>query len=202
MHLWAQSLDALDRESHGLSTSNGWSGPQGEYLSTDFPPAEASPGALSPVDARLFLALRARPARSVAAIARSIGLTERTAERRARALIDKRIGYMFPRLRPGKIEGALLVGYGVYGGDDRARQSLTSAFPERIIGPMGRGMRPVVAVPMPNLEEAERRRAAAEKMPGIRVLRSLLYRDVVYPAGFDAWIATRVGSLLPAAPKT
>ena len=116
-------------------------------------------------------------------------------------MIDRRLGYMFPRVRPGRVDGGILVGYAVLVGDDRARESLATAFPDRVIGPMGPGMRPVVAAPMPSLEEAERRRAAAATAPGIKVLKTLLYRDVIYPAAFDRWIAQRVGMSQSGAPK-
>ena len=201
IHLWEDSLDRLSRAADEIAAKLRCAAPSREYLSTDFPVGDGPDTSLSPLDRRLIVALVERPPMGLAAIGRSLRVTERTAERRARRLIESRKGYMFPRFRPAKIDGSILVGYGVLKGDDRARRSLQEAFPDRILGPMGPGMRPVVAAPMPNLQEAERRREAARGRPGIEVLETFLYQDVIYPRAFDVWIADRVGTAQGPAPK-
>lgn len=162
------------------------------WRSYDMPPPQAAEPKLSPLDWRLVLALRARPARSLSAIARELRVSARTVERRAQRLIDSGAGGMAPRIGLDRVEGSVFVEFVVTDGDARATASIARAFPDRVLGPFGPGVPPQVAAPMPSLAEAQRRRVAAEAFPGIRGVEMHVMVDLVNPPAFDAWLAARV----------
>ncbi|MES2154398.1 MAG: Lrp/AsnC family transcriptional regulator [bacterium] len=175
-----------------IEKSAGLAKPWKSFSTADFPSAPAVNR--SPLDWRIALALRRTPARSLAAVARELGVTVRTVERRARQLIETRTGAMQIRFRPSKIEGSIYAAIVVRDGDDRAPGSLAAAFPDRVIGPFGGPVRPNVGVPVANLDEAERRASEAELLPGIKRVSMYLVRDWIYPVAFDEWLAERVAN--------
>ena len=148
----------------------------------------------SPLEARIILALRRAPSRPMSAVARELGMTTRTAERRAAALIKRGAGAMVPLFRPGRVEGWILVHYVPLKEDKRAAAGLVRAFPDRVVGPFGPRQIPTVMVPLESLSEVERRRREAERIPGVGPLMPVLVQDVVYPRAFEGWLAPRVES--------
>ena len=175
-----------------IERAAGLAGRWKSFSTADFP--SAPPENHSPLDWRVALALREAPARSLARVARDLKVTVRTIERRARSLIDRRAGAMQIRFRPSKIEGSIYAAFVVREGDDRAPASLAAAFPDRVIGPFGGPIRPNAGVPVANLDEAERRPAEAELLPGVKRVSMYLVRDWIYPAAFDGWLAARVAN--------
>jgi len=178
----------VERLRRGLGATDHWE----SFARFDLRGAAAVPYEPSDLDWRLILALRRPPARSLAAVARELHVTARTAERRARRLIERGAGWMRTRFRPSRVEGSLYVHYVVMKGDGRAAASLAEAFPDRVIGPFGGETRPNVGVAVESLEEAERRRAEAEDLPGIEKVGLYLVRDWIFPLRFDRWLEARV----------
>ncbi len=164
------------------------------YASADFAREAGKPPRLTALDWKLILALRRGSSRSLAAVAREIHVTARTAERRAKRLIDARVGSMQPRLRPSKVEGWLLVEYIAWEGDARAAAALAKSFPDRVIGPFGPRTVPNVAVPVRNLHEMERRAKEAEALPGVGPVDPRPIQDIVYPVSFSDWLESLVAA--------
>jgi DNA-binding Lrp family transcriptional regulator len=191
-HLWGEAGDEVDATVERLRRALGARRNWPCYNTARFPPHPADGVPLSKIDRRLILALRSGAGRPTSAVARGIGVTSRTLQRRADRLVGQGVGDMRPRFHPGAVEGAVLVDYFVTDGDQRALASLVNAFPDRLIGPFGAPA--CVFVPLPNLQETERRRAEAQALPGIRRLETFLVEDVVQPARFEEWLAPRVAS--------
>jgi hypothetical protein len=101
---------------------------------------------------------------------------------------------MFPVFRPARVEGETIVHFRLVEGDERGAGSLAKAFPDRIIGPFGRGINAGVSAPMPSLAAADERRRAAERLPGVERLEVQLIRDFAYSKPFDDYLAKRVAS--------
>ncbi|MEA3198958.1 MAG: hypothetical protein QOE90_386 [Thermoplasmata archaeon] len=186
MHVWHRGdADRLaQRIGRALDATRVWP----SYVAP--PPRHAPP--LPPLDARILLALRRTPARAVSGIAKEARVSTRTLERRLQKLQAAGAGGMAPRVSLAAIEGAILVEYVVTQGDGRANAALERAFPDRVLGPFGPGVPPQVAVPVANLDQAERRRAAAEREPGIARVQAILMRELVHPRAFDAFLAQAV----------
>lgn len=193
-HIWETSDEEAAARAEEIARRFDASSTERHYSSSSFPPPKTGLPALSELDRRLVLALRRGVTRSMAAVARELGVTARTAERRALRLIATGAGGMSPRFRIGRVEGAIIVHYLVVRGDARAAASLANAFPDRLFGPFGTGMNAGVAVPVASLDEAEERRRAAERLPGIRSLSPLLCRDTLFPASFEERLARAVAS--------
>ncbi len=188
---WHEAAASPPPELQALAKALGASSHWKSFSSVDFPaPAAAS---LTDLDGRLVLALRERPDSSLAAVARRVGVTTRTAERRARKLVEAEAGTMKARFHPGHVDG-LYVHYVVRTGGPQAAASLVKAFPDRIVGPFGPQFRPNVGVAVANLEEAQRRLAGLEGMPDLGHVGLYLVRDWIYPKRFDAWLAERVAT--------
>lgn len=196
LHAWARDEAATLEEARAVGKRVGArDAPERHYSSASFPPHPADGRRFSRTEARLALALHRKPDRSMAAVARELGVTTRTGERRARALLDAGAGAMVPKVRIGRADGWLLVHFLLVEGDARASAgSLAKAFPDRVIGPFGSGINAGVAVPLRSLREVEERQAAAERLPGIVRLEPLLVRDLLYPRAFDATLARAVAS--------
>lgn len=194
LHIWETSDDAAAKRAEEVAHEFGARSIERHYTSTDFPPRIGGLPELSELDRRLVVALRKGPTRSMAAVARELKVSSRTAERRAIRLIQTGAGGMSPRFRIGRVEGAIIVHYLVVEGDARAAPSLAKAFPDRLFGPFGTGINAGVAVPVASLDEAERRRRDAERLPGVRSLSALLCRDTIFPASFDQRLAEVVAS--------
>jgi len=193
-HFWEPGSRAARKTAAAMAKRLGARSHERHFTSADFPASLADHLALTALDWRLVMALRAGAQRSLAAVAKDIGITARMAERRARRIFDAGGGGMFPVLRPACIEGMTLVHFLLREGDDRAVASLAAAFPDRLAGPWGKGINAGVVVPVANLAAAQKRRLAAQAMPGIRRLEILLYRDFCYSAHFDAYLAQRVAA--------
>ncbi len=151
------------------------------------PPMPAEGAELSPLDRRLIVELRTGQDRTLGQVARRMGVTRRTIERRAARLVAEGLGAMRPRFRAAKAEGRILVNYFVSQGDDRAQASLAKVFPDAMLAGG-----PHVFIDVANLAEAERRRAAAEGLPGIDQVEAYLIEDILFPLAFEAWIASHV----------
>ncbi len=191
-HLWGEAGDEIDATVERLRRAVGARRNWPCYNTARFPPHPADRVPLSKIDRRLILALRSGAGRSTPVVARALGVTPRTLQRRVDRLVREGVGDMRPRFHPGAVEGSVLVDYFVTDGDQRSVASLANAFPDRLIGPFGAPA--CVFVPLPNLQETERRRAQAQTLPGIRRLETFLVEDVVQPARFEAWLAPRVAS--------
>ncbi|GEM_PF-4539847 len=187
MHVWHQgeARALAERIGRALGAARVWE----SYVAPP-PPGPRKP--LAPMDARILRALRHGPARSVASIAKEARVSTRTLERRMQRLQAEGAGGMVPRVSLARIEGALLVEYIAAEGDERASAGLERAFPDRVLGPFGPGVPPQVAAPMPNLDQAERRRAAAQKEPGVGRVEMVLMRDFLHPKAFDAFLERAV----------
>lgn len=179
--------ELVSQLSEKLHASAAWK----SYSTADFPNV-GSKASLSPIDWHLILALRRHPAKSMASVARELGITSRQAERRARNLIERDAGAMVTRFLISRIEGWIYVHYVVKEGDARALSSLADAFPDRIVGPFSHEIRPNVGVAVASLDEAERRRLAAEKLPGIKSLSLYMVRNWIYPKAFEVWLKLHV----------
>lgn len=184
-HIWERTDEEAARRAEEIAQAFGARSVERHYTSTNFPPRPGGLPRLSPLDRRLVVALRRGPTRSMAAVARELRVTSRTVERRAQRLIETGAGGMFPRFRIGRVEGGVVVHYLVVEGDARAAASLAAAFPDRLFGPFGTGINAGCAVPVASLEEAERRRREAERLPGVGRLSALLCRDTIFPASFE-----------------
>jgi hypothetical protein len=193
-HIWEATDDEAEKRAKEIARAFGARSIERHYTSTSFPPRPGGLPNLTALDRRLILALRQDPARSMAAVARQIKTSSRTAERRALRLIETGVGGMSPRFRIGRVEGAIIVHFLVVEGDARAASSLARSFPDRLFGPFGTGINAGCAVPVANLEEAERRRREAERLPGVRSLSALLCRDTVFPTSFEERLAQAVAS--------
>lgn len=151
------------------------------------PPAPAADAQLSLLDRRLIVELRAGQDRTIDQVARRMGVTRRTVERRGARLVAAGLGAMRPRFRVSKAEGRILVDYFVIQGDDRARSSLAKVFPDALLAGG-----PHVFIDVANLAEAERRRAQAMGLPGIDRIEAYLIEDILFPEAFEAWLAGHV----------
>lgn len=149
---------------------------------------------LAPLDARILQALHEDPARSTSELAAAARVSTRTWERRVQKLLAEGAGGMVPRVRLANVEGAILVEYVVTLGDARAHASLERAFPDRVLGPFGPHVPPQVAVPVVNLDHAERRRADALREPGIEAVEMHLMREFLHPRAFDAFLDRAVAN--------
>lgn len=188
MHVWFRGdADALaQRIARALGAARAWP----SYVAA--PPA--APAALAPMDARILAALREAPESALADVARVARVSTRTLERRLARLASERAGGVAPRISLAAVEGAILVEYIVEEGDDRAGASLERLFPDRVLGPFGPGVPPQVAVPVANLDQAERRRVGAEGEPGIRRMRAILMREFLHPRAFDRFVDEAVAN--------
>lgn len=193
LHLWHAAGADVAREAESVRKAIGCALAIEGYHSAKFSAEEVAATTLSPSDRRLMLALRRAPSRSMSAVARDLGLSTRTVERRAERLIERGAGAMVPLLRPGRVEGCVVAQF--IPGEGTTAASLANAFPDRVIGPFGPQQVPSVMVPLPSLAAIEARRRKAEAVPGVGPLQSLLLQDVVYPVGFEAWLAGRVESV-------
>lgn len=191
-HFWASSDDEAARGAGRLAKALGGRAPVRHFTSSDFPPAPADALRLSDLERRLVLALRRGPRRSLAQVARELRVTPRTAERVAQRLFRAGAGGMFPRFRPSRVEGEVLVHFVLAEGDERAIASLAKAFPDRLMGPFGRGINAGIGVPLPNLDAVAQRREAAEELPGIGRLDAFVYRDILYAEAFEPYLAEAV----------
>lgn len=176
-------LGMLER---ALGASRSWK----SFSSADFPSAPMP--ALSDLDRRIILAMRERPALSLAMVARRLAVTSRTVERRVKRIVAGGLGTTQIRFHPARLERTLYVHYVVKEGDARAAASLANAFPDRVIGPFGPQVRPNVGVAVQSVEEAESRLANLEGMPGIRDVGLYFVRDWMFPTRFDDWLAALV----------
>lgn len=197
-HLWEPSDASAAETAARLANGLGAGAPVRHFTSTAFPPSPADAWRLSELEGRLILALRRGPRRSLAQVARELRVTPRTAERTAQRLFQAGVGGMIPRFRPARVEGEVLVHIVLVDGDERAAASLAKAFPDRFLGPFGRGINTGISVAVPNLDTVVRRREAAERMPGITRLEVLLYRDILFSDRFEAHLAKAVATQQPA----
>jgi len=195
VHLWHMTDRVPSQDAETIRLALGAKEVLEGYVSSRFAPEPGDTARLSPDDIRLILALRRNPSRSMAAVARELGLPTHTVERRAAKLIRQGVGAMVPRFRPSRVQGWILVHYVAMSG--RAASGLAAAFPDRVIGPFGSGQIPTVMVPLSNIAEVEERRWKAEQLPGVGPLRVVLVRDVVYPERFEEWLADSVESVQP-----
>ncbi len=194
MHVWHDDTDLAEDEMVAIQDAVAAQAHVVDYRTSAFPPSARPPVDLTPLDWRLVMALRNGPDRSIAHVARELGITERTAERRAKRLVESGAGAMLTVIRPGRVEGAVVAEYVAWDRDPAAAPSLAKAFPERVSGPFGPGIIPNVAVPMPSLHEAELRRVQATRFPGLSRLELMLIRDVLVPGPFEEWLRVRVGN--------
>jgi DNA-binding Lrp family transcriptional regulator len=79
------------------------------FETADFP--SAAPAKLSDLGRRVVVALRRRPARALSALARDLGVTTRTVERRTKSLIERHVGALQIRFRPSRIEGSIYAAF-------------------------------------------------------------------------------------------
>ncbi|MBI2077082.1 MAG: Lrp/AsnC family transcriptional regulator [Euryarchaeota archaeon] len=194
-HFWETTDEAAAARANAFAARVGATRHERHFTSSQYPPSPADRLAPSGLDFRLMLALRRKPTRSLAAVARELRSTARTVERRAARLYRAGAGGMFPMVRPSRIEGALLVHYRLVRGDERAAGSLAKAFPDRLAGPFGRGINAGVMGSVANLAEAEELRHRAEGLPGIDELEILPFSDIAYPSGFASYLEGHVASL-------
>ena len=195
LHLWHDMDQSPSKTAKAVAEELGATRFIEGYVSTKFPPHPADGIRPTPLEARMMLALRRLPSRSMAAVAREVRVTVRTAERRARNLIERGGSAMVPRFRPGRVEGSLLVEYVAWEGDERAAAGLANAFPDRIVGPFGRGQVSNVLVAVKSVEEMEERRWTVERLSGIGPLAAYLIQDILYPPAFESWLRVRVESV-------
>ncbi len=198
VHAWHPAGESLAVNGAAIGQVLGARKFEQAYDSRPFPPEKKPAARPTEVDARLMLALRQEPFRSMGAVAKAAGLAERTAERRAAALVDRGAGSMIPLFRPARVEGWILVHLVARTAWEKSAPGLVSAFPDRIVGPFSPAHLPTIMVPFRSLAELQRRRAAAERWPGMGSLEPILLQDVVYPKAFAGWLADRVGSVQPA----
>jgi DNA-binding Lrp family transcriptional regulator len=192
LHVWTTDDAAAQGVAARFAREVGAARLERHFTSSDFPPAPADAIEATPLDLRIALALRAPAGASLAGIARAAGATTRTVERRAKRLFEARAGGMFPRLRPARIEGAIVAHLRLAVGDARGPGSLAAAFPERLAGPWGNGVNAGVAILVENLDEADRAAASVEGRPGVERVEVLLYRDVLYNEAHEPWLAAHV----------
>ena len=197
LHLWHDATNSVPKTAGLISAALRATRIIEGYVSTNFPPHPADGISPSPLEARLMLALRKAPGRSMSTLARELGVTARTAERRARRLIERGGASMVPRFRPARVEGAILVEFVSWEGDERAAASLASSFPDRIVGPFGRGQVSNVLAAVSSVEDMERRRWKAEQMPGVGPVTAYMIQDILYPEPFEEWLGKRVESVQP-----
>lgn len=198
LHFWERTDEATAASAQAMARQLEAASLERHFTSSGFPPVPADRVTLSDVDRRLVVALRQGSSQSMAQVAASIGLTQRTAERRAALLFSKGAGGMFPCLRVGRIEGETVAHFLVRDGDHRAPASLAQAFPDRLVGPWGGGVNAGIVVAVPNLAAAVERQRSAQRLPGIARLEVLVYRDTVFSKPFDAYLAGIVASSQPA----
>jgi DNA-binding Lrp family transcriptional regulator len=197
VHAWHPAGESLAVNGAAISEALGARKFEQAYDSRLFPSENPPVPRPTEVEARLMIALRKEPFRSMAAVAKATGLTERTAERRSAALVDRGAGSMIPLFRPARVEGWILVHLVARTAWENSAPGLASAFPDRIIGPFSPAHLPTVMVPFRSLAELQRRRLAAERLPGMGPIEPVLLQDVVYPNAFEGWLADRVGSVHP-----
>lgn len=193
VHMWHPQSADVKRDAEAVRQALGCGVAIEGYHSGRFSEEEQSSLTLSRTDGRLILALRRNPSQSMAAVARDLGTSTRTAERRAEQLITRGGGAMVPLLRPGLVEGCVVAQYIARPGTTAS--TLANAFPDRVIGPFGPEQIPSVMVVLPSVAAVESRRHEAERRPGVGGLDVVLLQDVVYPAAFEGWLAERVESV-------
>lgn len=162
------------------------------FSSADFPRGSLPP--VSELDRRIIVAMRERPALSLAMAARRLRVTTRTVERRVKRIVEGGLGTTQIRFHPAQLAGSLYVHYVVRDGDARASMVLEEAFPDRVVGPFGPQVRPNVGVAVKSIEEAEARLCDLEDAPGIADVGLYLVRDWLFPERFDEWFATLLPS--------
>lgn len=194
VHLWHDPGDSPKAAAQAVRQALGARSLIEGYVSTKFTAEENGMSRPSPFEVRMMLALRRAPTLPMSAVARELGVTTRTAERRAAALIERGAGAMVPLFRPGRVEGWILVHYVPLERDERAAAGLVRAFPDRVVGPFSPRQIPTVLVPLESLSEVERRRREAERVPGVGPLMPVLVQDITYPRAFEGWLAPRVES--------
>lgn len=187
-HVWARPRE-LDDIAAGLGSALRASGTTECYNTDRMPPARGDDTRLSTVDRKLVLELRKDPDRTVGEIARSLGVTRRTIERRGSRLVAAGVGSMRPRFRPSKAEGRVLVNYFVARGDARAPTSMARAFPDALLSGGAH-----MFIDVANLAEAESRRAAAARLEGISDIEAYLVEDILFPRAFEGWLAGHVAN--------
>ncbi len=183
LHSWHDSADGVDEDMESICQALGAQG-----WAPGFRLDGGGEARLSPLDARLLLALRRGFTRSVAEAAGSAGTTRRTAARHMGRFADGKVGSLMPMFRPGNIEGLLLAVYTPRSWDARTYGRLAKAFPDRIMGPMAPPTSPMAMVPVASIEEATHKRSEAQ-WPDLDMA---FMRDVIFPKACDAWIAKRV----------
>lgn len=201
LHTWHQDEDAMARDIEALRSSLGASGSRASFVSTRLPPHPSDSLVVTPLDRRILLALRRGFDRSVARVAEEVGVSRRTAARRIERLVKAQAGALLPLLRLGRIEGTVLALYDLDDWTSDSYDSIRAAFPDRIMGPGGAGVRPMALVPLPSLDEAARRLSTARGLPGLADTRLVLARDWLFPKASDAWLAERVQNAPPSAVK-
>ncbi len=160
---------------------------------------EEPPEIMTGLERRIMLALRRMPRRSVQAVADAAGTTRRTAARHIDGLVARQAGAFMPVFRAGRIEGEVVAVYDLSEWTDASYPSLRTAFPERIMGPLARGVRPMAMVPLPSIQAATERLMAAQRLPGLEHLGLRLVRDFLFPEACDRWLAERVQNAPPLA---
>ncbi len=193
-HVWYTTPAERDALAPRIAAALGAGRYEVGYDTFGFPEPPSREHPPTPLDWRILLALRRSQTRSLAAIARSLRISPRTAERRAQRLVRAGFAAMLPRLHFGNVEGWLLVSYQVPDNRPETLNSLLRAFPERILGPMCFGGHAHIDLPMANLLEVERRRREALKLPGIPAIEYALFSEIVFPERFEKWLAEHVES--------
>lgn len=196
LHTWHTSEASVAEDVAALRDALGASDALEAFVSTRLPPHPSEQLRLTPLDRRILIALRRAPDRSIAPIARAVGASRRHVARRLERFIKAGAGALVPVFHARRIEGEVIAVYDA----DPERETITSlakAFPFRIMGPTGAGVRPMVMVPVPNLGEAVRLRAEAAALPGLGSLRVSLLRDSAFPEACDAWLEAHVQTAPP-----
>lgn len=194
-HSWHDDARDIAPWQRRIASVLGVASARESYRSTAFPkmPSDAVPP--SSLEVRLMRELRRHPGSALADVGRRLGVSGRTAEMRAKRLIERGAGAMVPLLRPGRLTGALFVQYVAWTGDERARGALARVFPQRVIGPFSSGMVASVAVCVGSADELETLREKAEAEPGVGPVTAYIMRDAAYPRAFEAWLDERFASV-------
>lgn len=190
LHVWATTPEEHAKRLHALQDALRAREVIAGPTTADLPARPIDSEGISSLDVRIILALRRRRPRGLGAIAHGLGVTARTVERRIARMARLGGGTLLPRLRPGAVEGWVLVDLLAPRADPSAVAILASAFPDALLGPMG----PCVFLAMRNLEEVERRRAQAARLPGLASLESYLVEDILFPDAFETWLASHVAT--------
>lgn len=201
LHSWHDDERAMMAEVGNIRRSLGATGARTSFLSSKMPRHPSDSLEVTRLDRRLLLAMRRGFDRSVSRIAEEVGVSRRTAARRISRLVAAEAGALLPILRPGRIEGSVLVLYDPDTFTTQTLDSIRKAFPDRLMGPTAKGVRPMALVSAPNMDEAARRLADARRLPGMQDLQLYLMRDWVFPAASDRWLAERVQNAPPLAAK-